>query len=1035
MKIVYESEGRHFPQPSDYEYYGLGRFPYDGDNRTARGVVINPVTDGVGEVRRVEYAKWTETKDDKGNNIYGTKTTVLPVEAGMYQVTFLVSDTNKFFGGELTAPAELVIFAATPVTALDYDISGQSQIFGGNVTGVNINDIRRALKIVPKPGKSKGNLTVYYTGVGDTVYLESRTAPWTKGTYNVTFDVAEEGTDNVNHIPGGVSEFKAAKGLSAGTLTIADQLVLPATEKLRDPKLADFVLVGAEAEGPWAGTWTYNFDGTEKEISVVSRDPVTTQTESAAIKDLTSGGIITIWYAEYFDGTPKNWKQEKPPVDAGQYLVGIQVGESVGFNATPSPPNTANLIQYPLPLAINKLLLVPEDFVVHLGTASVYDTAPSYYPGNYGVSIGEWATIGKDTKLGPYTYKNKRYPISLGNKKISNINWNDWVVVTYNNEKHLNGTRDIGPSDAGTYEVRFSMKPDDDYGNANINWYTSLGVFEVGELTIQKAVPTKEDYITNIGKSLAITHAPVGTSRSTVVATTGSGATSVSVSYDTDRTLADFGIATTLTSIGAAGATYGNTTTRTTVYAIPIARNLDDHFVASPAKLAWRYVDKDGADKTPAQAVTAAGKYNVWIDIPATTEAEGLNWTAASINLGEFEVGQATPRIEDYALDEKYFIQTAYSAKQYNPTLKTGVTGSNGAAVLKYSKTALPLTSYVEKIPQEEGKYYVILSVAASTDGNYKAADLQVENEYIDDNFGPPRPEIEYGLSINPFVIKNSFDFESWLAYITDNPVDGVDVYTVKMAYELFNMPTNRVDTVSDLLKAYPNVHVNLDFSLTELGNPASINAGVTGDFAGCSSLYEITLPPELLEAGVNCFKGSENLAKIGLGNVGTGFKIGTEAFVGTSIKELRLDQNVTEIGESAFEGVTSLTVVKIVETGEAGTELQKVADLEFIRAKAFKGCIGLKGVEIPESVTVIGSEAFAGCDDLVAVRFDGETAPLWGDTTELNFAGDAFDGDLKGKYNEPTDGIGGAGLYTRHPGALVWTYQDEWGFPEEGTP
>jgi membrane carboxypeptidase/penicillin-binding protein PbpC len=75
-------------------------------------------------------------------------------------------------------------------TAADYDIGNLTQ-YAGDVTAVTVT---------AKTGKSKGSVTVFYAG--------STTLPQAEGTYAVTFDVAAA--------PG----WKAAKGLSAGTLTV-----------------------------------------------------------------------------------------------------------------------------------------------------------------------------------------------------------------------------------------------------------------------------------------------------------------------------------------------------------------------------------------------------------------------------------------------------------------------------------------------------------------------------------------------------------------------------------------------------------------------------------------------------------------------------------------------------------------------------------------------------------------------------------------------------------------------------------------------
>ena len=83
-------------------------------------------------------------------------------------------------------------------TAEDFNIGNLTQM-EGSVTAVSIT---------PKSGKSNGAITIYYEGTGDTTYAKSTTLPTAVGTYAVTFDVAA------------ATGWKAASGLSAGTLTI-----------------------------------------------------------------------------------------------------------------------------------------------------------------------------------------------------------------------------------------------------------------------------------------------------------------------------------------------------------------------------------------------------------------------------------------------------------------------------------------------------------------------------------------------------------------------------------------------------------------------------------------------------------------------------------------------------------------------------------------------------------------------------------------------------------------------------------------------
>ena len=94
-----------------------------------------------------------------------------------------------------------------------------------------------------------------------------------------------------------------------------------------------------------------------------------------------------------------------------------------------------------------------------------------------------------------------------------------------------------------------------------------------------------------------------------------------------------------------------------------------------------------------------------------------------------------------------------------------------------------------------------------------------------------------------------------------------------------------------------------------------------------------------------------------------------------------------------------------------SGSVLTKIPEYAFSYQYEYKGCAALVGITIPSSVTSIERSAFADCNRLTSVTFQGRID---------NFS-DAFEGDLRDKYFE-----GGIGTYkTRNPGlGAVWTKQ-----------
>jgi hypothetical protein len=89
-------------------------------------------------------------------------------------------------------------------TAEDFDVTGKLTREKGDTTTDDV------ITITPKEGKSDGDITIYYAG--------SKTLPTATGSYPVTFDVAETG------------DWKAARGLSAGTLSIVERIFTSITD-------------------------------------------------------------------------------------------------------------------------------------------------------------------------------------------------------------------------------------------------------------------------------------------------------------------------------------------------------------------------------------------------------------------------------------------------------------------------------------------------------------------------------------------------------------------------------------------------------------------------------------------------------------------------------------------------------------------------------------------------------------------------------------------------------------------------------------
>jgi len=90
--------------------------------------------------------------------------------------------------------------------------------------------------------------------------------------------------------------------------------------------------------------------------------------------------------------------------------------------------------------------------------------------------------------------------------------------------------------------------------------------------------------------------------------------------------------------------------------------------------------------------------------------------------------------------------------------------------------------------------------------------------------------------------------------------------------------------------------------------------------------------------------------------------KIPNNFFAGSTIESYVVPRQITEIGDSAFKGCSSLTSL----TFESGSQLTQ------IDANAFRDDVALTSVKIPATVTALGSYAFGYCKALSSLDLTG---------------------------------------------------------------
>ena len=158
--------------------------------------------------------------------------------------------------------------------------------------------------------------------------------------------------------------------------------------------------------------------------------------------------------------------------------------------------------------------------------------------------------------------------------------------------------------------------------------------------------------------------------------------------------------------------------------------------------------------------------------------------------------------------------------------------------------------------------------------------------------------------------------------------------------------------------------------SLSSVNIPDSVEEIHGYAFYGCKSLTAISLGQNCVSINAHAFFECSRLASIDLKNVQT---IGNSAFYSSGLKTVDVPDSVTSLGTEAFYGCTSLVSAAI------GDSLRAVPD------SVFRNCTALESVEIGNSVKTIGggsysqNGAFSGCTSLSSVNIPDSVEEIHG--------------------------------------------------------
>ncbi len=192
--------------------------------------------------------------------------------------------------------------------------------------------------------------------------------------------------------------------------------------------------------------------------------------------------------------------------------------------------------------------------------------------------------------------------------------------------------------------------------------------------------------------------------------------------------------------------------------------------------------------------------------------------------------------------------------------------------------------------------------------------------------------------------------------------------------------------------------------SLKNVRLPNTLQTIDYGSFSECKSLQTITIPNSVSSIGMAAFQGCEKL-EVHLPNSVT--SIGTSAFANClGLTSIDIPSSVTSIGGYAFENVLNINYTGTATGAPWGAKcingyfdgyliysdasktnlcaclptatgsVQIPNSVTTIGDNAFDGC-GIQSITIPENVTAIGSKAFCNCNNLTTVYWNAKNCTI----------------------------------------------------------